>query len=260
MLYKDQLGRPITISKPPLRIVSLVPSITELVVDLGLEDQLVGVTKFCVHPHNLRRLKTVVGGTKIISVEKIKALSPDIIIANKEENTEEIVESCDAIAPVYVSDIASIADCLEMIDVFGTLFSRQSEASSIRETIQSVVANFTLKMKNFSTLKVAYLIWKKPYMAAGKDTFIDYLLQLNKFDNIILAHRYPEISTHCLRQADIVLLSTEPYPFKVQDKIDLESKIDRKVALVDGEYFSWYGSRLRKAFDYFWTLQKKLRT
>ncbi|MCT8338510.1 helical backbone metal receptor [Flavobacteriaceae bacterium TK19130] len=260
MLYKDQIGRSITISKTPLRIISLVPSITELLVDLGLEDQLMGVTKFCVHPHNLRRLKTVVGGTKNISVEKIKALSPDIIIANKEENTEEIVESCETIASVYVSDIASIADCLEMIEDFGILFSRQSEASSIRETIQSEVRAFTLKMKKYSTQKVVYLIWKKPYMAAGKDTFIDYLLRLNKFDNILLEDRYPEISIERLRLADIVLLSTEPFPFKEKDKVDLESKIGRKVALVDGEYFSWYGSRLSKAFDYFWTLQKKLRT
>ena len=111
---QDQLGTQHTFEKTPLRIVSLVPSQTELLYDLGLEDNIVGITKFCVHPFHFKATKTIVGGTKTIKFDKIKALQPDIIICNKEENTKEIVEELSQICPVWVTDILMIEDNLQM--------------------------------------------------------------------------------------------------------------------------------------------------
>ena len=253
MLVKDQLNRTLQFSKTPTRIVSLVPSQTELLVDLGLIEQLVGVTKFCVHPQSLRKETTVVGGTKDVHFDKIKALQPQIIICNKEENTKEIVAACEKIAPVWVSDILTIEDCVSMISVFGELFDVTERASEIVADIILEKESFLEFVKNRPTLKVAYLIWKNPFMAASKNTFIDSLLRLNRFENIVsdADSRYPEVTLDFLKQADLILLSSEPYPFKEVDVLEMKQMLQREVLLVDGEYFSWYGSRLRAAFGYF---------
>ena len=253
MLVKDQLNRTLQFFKTPTRIVSLVPSQSELLVDLGLKEQLVGVTKFCVHPEALRKGTTVVGGTKDVHIDKIKALQPHIIICNKEENTKEIVEACEVIAPVWVSNIIAIEDCIAMISSFGALFNVNEKASEIISEILSEKAAFLEFVKNRPFRKVAYLIWKNPYMAAGKHTFIDSLLCLNRFENIVSDEdsRYPDLSLDFLKQADLILLSSEPYPFKDEDVSALENTLQKQVQLVDGEYFSWYGSRLRQAFPYF---------
>jgi ABC-type Fe3+-hydroxamate transport system substrate-binding protein len=255
MGVSDQLNRTLHFSNPPKRIVSLVPSQTELLVDLGLRDQLVGVTKFCVHPTSLRKETSVVGGTKEIHLEKIKALCPDIIICNKEENTKEIVEACSSIAPVWVSDIYTIEDSLEMITMLGEIFNVSEKASEIVTSISSEKKKFLEFVQNKPVKKVAYLIWNNPYMAAGTNTFIHTLLQLNRFENIISEPRYPEISMDLLKKADLILLSSEPFPFKDSHAKVLQEALQKPVIVVDGEYFSWYGSRLRKAFAYFNTLK-----
>ncbi|MEX2350096.1 MAG: helical backbone metal receptor [Flavobacteriaceae bacterium] len=257
MEIHDQMGRSITITKPLNRIVSLVPSQTELLVDLELENQLVGVTKFCVHPESLREQKTIVGGTKQVHYDKIEALRPDIILCNKEENTKEMVERLEKIAPVWVSDIKTIDDCLEMIDAFGDMFDKPQRAGEIRAAIKMELDSFKEFIKEKPTVKVIYLIWKNPWMAAGSSTFINTLLKANHFENSV-AHRderYPEITAKELKKADLILLSSEPYPFKRKHIKELQQQLkDKKVLLVDGEYFSWYGSRLIKAFSYFRTL------
>lgn len=261
MDFFDQLKRPISLSKTPSRIVSLVPSQTELLVDLGLEEHIVGITKFCVHPTHLRKQKTVVGGTKQVHFEKIKALSPDIIVCNKEENTKEMVATLETIAPVWISDIKNISDCIEMIGALGNLFSVETKAKEIRENIQRELASFKNTIAASLSLKTAYLIWKDPYMAAGKNTFIDELLQLNKFENIFSnrEERYPEITIEDLHYAELILLSSEPFPFKQKHIDQLKSEMEnKKILLVDGEYFSWYGSRLVRAFDYFKKLHSKI--
>lgn len=256
MEFIDQLNRTVTLTNIPSRIVSLVPSQTELLVDLGLRKNIVGITKFCVHPANLRKEKTIVGGTKTVNFSKIKLLKPDIIICNKEENTEEMVLQLESIAPVWVSDISTITESIEMIKRLGEVFDVTEKASEIILKIELEWDGFKLCLKNFPSKKVLYLIWKDPYMAAGKDTFINALLRLNNFENCIIEEisRYPEVEWDLLKSADLVLLSTEPYPFKDEHVVELQNKIEAKIKLVDGEYFSWYGSRLIKAFGYFKTL------
>lgn len=256
MIVQDQMQRTIQLEKTPRRIVSLVPSQTELLVDLGLEEQLVGITKFCVHPSRLRTTKTRVGGTKTIHWDKLRALHPDIIIANKEENTREIVEEAQKIAPVWVSDIVDIAGCLDMINRLGQLFGKPDPAQKIITNIEKQAVNFSRKQKHKSSTTALYLIWKNPYMAAGKNTFINTLLQVNRLDNVVVSEdRYPEIQESDFESAQLLLLATEPYPFQQKDVEELAQRYpDKKIILVNGEYFSWYGSRLQQAFDYFQTL------
>jgi len=256
MLVKDQLNRTLNFKKFPGRIVSLVPSQTELLVDLGLRFKIVGITKFCVHPKELRKDVTIVGGTKNVHLDKIRALQPDIIICNKEENTKEIVEECEKIAPVWVSEIFTIEDNLEMIMSLGEIFNVSGKASKICHGIISEVTDFSKYIEAKPIKKVAYVIWKNPYMLAGKNTFVNTLLRLNNFENILseVDSRYPEIDPKDLKNVDLVLLATEPFPFEESDVIALKKALQTEVLLVDGEYFSWYGSRLQFAFTYFKTL------
>lgn len=238
------------------RIISLVPSQTELLVDLGLEKFIVGVTKFCVHPTYLRKNKTVVGGTKTINIDKIKALKPDIILCNKEENTKEIVETCEKIAPTHVSDIFTLDDSKELILQYGEILSCKTQANKITEELDKKVKDFQLFIKSKVEKKAAYFIWKKPWMVAANNTFINHLLELNKFNNTYNhKERYPEVDLRDIiknNEPDLIFLSSEPYPFKEKHIDELKKHcINTKVILVDGEMFSWYGSRLLKSFDYF---------
>ncbi|WP_034259149.1 ABC transporter substrate-binding protein [Aequorivita capsosiphonis] len=255
----DQLNRALKFEKTPSRIVSLVPSQTELLVDLGLRSQIVGVTKFCLHPADLRNKKNIVGGTKSVKLNKVKSLQPDIIICNKEENTEEMVLQLEKIAPVWISDVNSVSDSFKMIEAFGEIFNVSEKAAAINTKIASELQAFQEFASDLPLRKVLYLIWKNPYMAAGRDTFINKLLAINNFKNLIEdpKSRYPEVNTELFKEADVVLLSTEPYPFKEAHVLKLQNEIEAEVLLVDGEYFSWYGSRLQNAFKYFKTLHEK---
>ncbi len=263
MVFKDQLNRTLDLKKTPQRIVSLVPSQTELLFDLGLEDNIVGVTKFCVHPYHLKQIKTVVGGTKNSHIDKIKALNPDIILCNKEENTKEIVEACQEIAPVHVSDIYTIDDALELIAQYGELFRCRVEADKITRKIKFKRNDFITFIKEMPTQKVAYFIWREPWMVAANNTFINHVLELNKFENIYAnKERYPEVELKKIRlegDPDLVFLSSEPYPFKEEHAFEIGRRTHHaKTVFVDGELFSWYGSRLLKAFDYFKALHQRL--
>ena len=232
-----------------------MPSQTELLVDLGLQNCLVGITKFCVHPKNLRKDKTVVGGTKSVHFDKIKALKPDVILCNKEENTWDMVTELEKIAPVHVSVVSTISASLELIKDYGQLFNVQEKALKLVTSLETKLLAFSKEMQSKEWKSCIYLIWQDPYMAAGRDTFINDLLKLNKFENIIAKDRYPVIDKeqlveHC---PDVVLLSSEPFPFKKDHLKEIE-RLGISAALIDGEYFSWYGSRLKKAFDYFRSL------
>ena len=263
-VFTDQIGNTITLAETPKRIVSLVPSQTELLFDLGLEDKIVGITKFCVHPYHLKSTKKIVGGTKKVHVEKIRLLQPDIIIANKEENTEEIVAAMQQIAPVWVSDIVTIADSLQMIEEFGKLFSVRTAARQWIDKINFGLQDLKAYMADKPVKRAAYFIWKEPYMVAGSNTFINELLKLNKFENIYEDRegRYPEVIVQKMRiQGDpqVVFLSSEPYPFKDKDAFELGRHTHHaQTIFVDGEMFSWYGSRLVKAFPYFKQLRERL--
>ncbi|MDI9310243.1 MAG: helical backbone metal receptor [Limnohabitans sp.] len=264
IILTDQLGTQHSFETSPKRIVSLVPSQTELLYDLGLEERIVGITKFCVHPYHLKSTKTIVGGTKQIKFDKIAALQPDIIICNKEENTKEIVEELSQLCPVWVTEMYNIADNIQMIADFGKLFNVRTEAQKWIDKVNFAHQDFLHFIKDYEVQTVAYFIWAKPYMAAGRDTFINHLLELNKLENIYAKNekypeRYPEVIVQKMRiqgDPDLIFLSSEPFPFKDEHAFELgRYSHHAKTVFVDGEMFSWYGSRLVKAFDYF----KKLR-
>ncbi len=260
MIIKDQLQRELYLKKTPKRIVSLVPSQTELLVDLGLENTIVGTTKFCVHPSHLRKSKTIVGGTKQVNIDVIASLNPDIILCNKEENSLEILNQMEQIAPVHMSDIFTLDDSFDLIRAYGNIFNCQRNASKIIDEIKFNLKEFQEFIIDKPQLRIAYFIWKKPWMVAAQNTFIHHLLELNKFENVYNNfQRYPEIDIKLMAseiKPDAIFLSSEPFPFKEKHKEEIELLYSNsKVILVDGEYFSWYGSRLINAFDYF----KKLR-
>lgn len=263
----DQIGTQHTFENAPKRIVSLVPSQTELLYDLGLEDKIVGITKFCVHPFHFKSTKTIVGGTKQVKFDKIKEMQPDIIICNKEENTLEIVEELRKICSVWVTDIYTIEDNNQMISDFGKLFNVRIEAQKWIDKINFGLTNFKNFILDKQEQKVAYFIWANPYMAVGGNTFINELLKLNKFINIYdnnpkYEGRYPEVVIQKMRiqgDPDVVFLSSEPFPFNDEHAFELGRHTHHaKTVFVDGEMFSWYGSRLVKAFDYFQKLHIRL--
>lgn len=262
-IVTDQLGNQHTFETTPKRIVSLVPSQTELLYDLGLEDAIVGITKFCVHPPHFKASKQIVGGTKTIKFEKILALKPDIVICNKEENTKEIVEEISLICPVWVTDIVTIQDNLQMISDFGMLFNKRIEAQKWMDKITFAYDDFQHFIKEKPYRKTAYFIWANPYMVAGKNTFINEMLQLNRFQNTYESKgRYPEIELEKMRQEgdpELIMLSSEPFPFKDEHAFEIGRNTHHaKTIFVDGEMFSWYGSRILKAFDYFKKLHEQL--
>jgi len=263
MLFTDQLHRNIEIPAwPPRRIVSLVPSQTELLADLGLENEVVGITKFCVHPKKWFREKARVGGTKTLNFEKINALSPDLIIGNKEENERAQIEALAEHFPVWLSDVRTLAQAYDMMARVGELVGKAAEAQYLVEKIKASFAVHRVPSAVNRPPSVAYFIWRKPYMAAGGDTFVDEMLRVAGFENVF-AHknRYPEISLEELAEAkpEVILLSSEPYPFAEKHFGPLREKCpNARIQLVDGEMFSWYGSRLLHSAAYFQKLREIL--
>ena len=257
-IFTDQLGRTIQINYPPKIIISLVPSQTELLFDLGLNEEVAGITKFCIHPNNKFKITTKIGGTKKLNIEKIRNLNPDLIISNKEENEQAQIEMLMQEFPVWMSDIYNLNDALNMITAVGDLVGKKEASVLMAKKIENAFESLLLNASQKPTKKVAYFIWKDPYMLAGAQTFIHEMLKYVGLENVINLNRYPSISESELKKInpDVVLLSSEPYPFK-----DTHLKYFEKlwpnavVKLVDGEMFSWYGSRLLKAADYFGTLK-----
>ena len=259
----DQIGIEHVFESSPTRIISLVPSQTELLFDLGQESKIVGITKFCVHPFHFKSTKKIIGGTKKVHFEKIRLLQPDIIIANKEENTKEIVEELSKICPVWVTDIVTVEDNLQMIIDFGKLLDCRTEAQKWIDKIEFAYRDFQQFIKDKPVKKVAYFIWANPYMVAGNDTFINEMLKLNNFQNIYQDKgRYPEIELKKMRlegDPDCVFLSSEPFPFADEHAFEIGRFTHHaKTIFVDGEMFSWYGTRLLKAFGYFKILHQKI--
>ena len=253
---KDQLNRMVELPGFPKRIISLVPSQTELLFYLGLEAEVIGITKFCVHPEHWFRNKTRVGGTKTVNINIIASLHPDLIIANKEENVKEQIELLEKIAPVWISDVNNIEDAFNMMQSIGEMTGKKEKAAVIITQIKKDFAELALliNQSTFKKYRTAYLIWKDPYMAIGGDTFIHAMIKLCGLENISSdINRYPEITILELKEknTELILLSSEPYPFK-QKHIDelLQVLPDTKILLADGEIFSWYGSRMLQATPY----------
>lgn len=244
------MGVIVQVPFPPRRIVSLVPSQTELLADLGLSDAVAGITKFCVHPRAWRTSKTLIGGTKNFRFDVIDSLSPDLIIGNKEENYAEGINTLRARYPVWMSDIVSFADALSMIRSVGALTDRAAGGDALAGRIETAFAS----LQRFGGERVLYLIWRKPWMAAGPGTFIHSMLGLLGLHNVVTESRYPVLTQAALQALApaYVFLSSEPYPFREQHIAELRAAIPlAKPMLVDGEMFSWYGSRLLQAPGYF---------
>jgi len=261
-LYTDQCGRSVSITNSPQRIISLVPSQTELLYDLGLDDRVAGITKFCIHPNEWFRSKTRIGGTKTIKMDIIHHLQPDLIIANKEENVREQVEELANKYPVWVSDVNNLEDALEMIAGIGKITSTYEKAEDIARTIRNKFDALTPILQLTAPNSTCYLIWKDPYITVGGNTFINDMLQYTGLTNIFVTlNRYPEISITQLQTTNprLVLLSSEPYPFRQIHVDELKQQLpNTKILLVDGELFSWYGSRLLKAPSYFNELRQQI--
>ena len=240
----DQMGRSVEVSQCPKRIISLVPSQTELLLDLGVN--VVGRTKFCTHPKERLESIPIIGGTKKFRFDEIRALNPDLIIGNKEENYEEGIVELSNKYPVWMSDITTIQDAIEMIRKISDLCGVSARGNSMSLQIER---ELELVKDKFSG-SVLYLIWKNPWMAVGTGTFINSILTHLGFDNVITANRYPELTDEQINdfRPDYVFFSSEPYPFKENDLLQDWSS---KNIIVDGEMFSWYGSRILKAVEYF---------
>lgn len=257
--FTDMLGRQVEVAWPPERIVSLVPSQTELLADLGLEEEVVGITKFCVHPNRWFRSKQRVGGTKQLHLDRIRALQPDLIIGNKEENLKEQITALADEFPVWISDVNDLGSALKMITAIGELVGRPQQG---RELSQAIRQAFASLRKTKPPIRAAYFIWRRPWMVAGGDTFISDMMQRAGFENVFgNLQRYPEVGAAELKaaQPQLLLLSSEPYPFKQEHAEELLAGLENcRALLVDGEMFSWYGSRMLKAADYLANLQSQL--
>lgn len=249
---------------PAKKIISLVPSITELLSDLGLAQEVIGITKFCVHPRQWLHEKVRIGGTKNIHVEEIIALSPDLVIANREENMQSQVEAIANEIPVFLTDVTTIKDALQMIAEIGALTGKDKRAHEMVNQVASQLSTRPTHPTNptIPTTPTIYLIWKDPYMSVGGDTFISHMMQAAGFQNVLAGKkRYPQISINEINSsgAEVIMLSSEPYPFKQKHVNELSSLLPgKKIILVDGEMFSWYGSRMLYAAKYFSDLRKEL--
>ena len=245
----------------PQKIISLVPSQTELLSYLGLEKETIGITKFCVHPEEWFHTKTRIGGTKNADIETIIALNPDLILCNKEENVKEQVEILAEKFPVYMSDVNTYTQALQMIADVGKLTGKTDQASTLTNLI---IAQFETLENEAQKIRAAYFIWKDPYMTIGGDTFISDMMEKAGFENIYKDRgRYPEINMEEFKklQPEIILLSSEPYPFQEKHITEIKSILQGvQILLVDGEMFSWYGSRMRCAPGYFTDLRKQIHT
>jgi ABC-type Fe3+-hydroxamate transport system substrate-binding protein len=260
--FTDQMQRPVHLAGPPRRIVSLVPSQTELLHALGLEEEVVGITKFCVHPEAWFRSKARMGGTKDVKLDKVHALQPDLIIGNQEENEQEQIEALAQHYPVWISSIYTLADALEMIREVGRLTGREMPAAQLAAEIGNRFRALKGQLAGQPPIRAAYLIWRGPYMAAGGHTFINSMMQWAGLENIFARRqRYPEISLEELAdlRPEAILLSSEPYPFKDKHLEEFRQACPHSaIQLADGELFSWYGSRLLRSADYFLELRREL--
>jgi ABC-type Fe3+-hydroxamate transport system substrate-binding protein len=239
-IVKDDLQREISIPFRAKRIVSCVPSISEFIWDLGLKNELIGITKFCVHPKSLIQTKEIIGGTKQLKIEKIKSLNPDLVIANKEENIKSEIEEISKFCPVYVTDINSIKDAAESLFRLSIALNKEFEGVKLKRKLDGL---------HFSQQKQSclYFIWKKPYMLAGNDTYISSMLKAHGYENILKENRYPSKSVEVLKnyKPSAILLSSEPYPFNQKHLQEFQDIFpDSEIKIVDGERFSWYGTRI----------------
>ena len=251
-MITDARGNAFPSSFYPSRIVSLVPSTTETLYKLGINDRIVGVTRYCVHPKEARQEKSIVGGTKQLNWEAVKNCRPDLVIGNQEENSKQIFQDLQAMnIPYYIAFPKTIDDALDDLENLGKLLNASTRAREIGTMIKSA-----RRSCNKTKFRFAYLIWRRPYMTLNDQTFISEMLQEIGGVNVFQGHpeRYitcqpAEILAH---SPDVVLLSSEPYPFKEKHIPELLQAgfARQQIKFIDGEMCSWHGVRLVEAFDY----------
>lgn len=231
------------------RIISLVPSLTELLIDLGLDTLLVGRTKFCIHPKNKVQQIPSIGGTKNPAIDRILSLNPDLIIANREENRKEDIEELSQHCEVLVTEIDTVQQALEWI----TKIENKLEVVEVASKLVSEIKELVPKLNTFKELRTAYFIWKDPWMTIGNYTYIHDVMKQFGLKNVYgNQSRYPETDLVELSSLnpELILLSSEPYPFKGKHIQEIRKECPTsEVLLVDGEWFSWYGSRMIPAFE-----------
>jgi ABC-type Fe3+-hydroxamate transport system substrate-binding protein len=239
--YIDQLGREVVLSEIPKRIICLVPSITELVAYFEMDNEVVGITKFCIYPASWFQSKERVGGTKNIDIDKVSSLHPDLIIGNKEENTKDDIDSLMAIAPVWMSDVNSIEDANNLVTSLAEIFNKEDKGHQL---IGDLKKYFLSHASEGAGKSVLYFIWHSPGFVAGKNTYIDSYLTAIGYQNCVIMDRYPDISTLESLDPDVVLLSSEPFPFNESHVAYYKELFpNAEIKLVDGERYSWYGVR-----------------
>ncbi|MEO7524011.1 MAG: helical backbone metal receptor [Ferruginibacter sp.] len=259
------LTSPYSLEYVPKKIISLVPSQTELLHYLELENETIGITKFCIHPQSWFQAKTRIGGTKSLNIEKIKELNPDLIISNSEENVKEEVEFLATMFPVWVTHITDLNSSIKMIDDIGQLTEKQALANMLQSEIKQKFLNLKTVISSIRQplIRTCYLIWREPIMTIGGDTFINDMLRACGFQNIFEESvRYPVIENEEFKRLDcsLILLSSEPYPFSEKHMAEFQAYFPKaKLLVVDGEMFSWYGSRLLEAPEYFEELVRSLQ-
>lgn len=242
----------------PKNIISLVPSLTELLFDLGLGNNVIGRTRFCVHPKDKVPDIPIVGGTKNPRLDKIRDLKPDLIIANKEENRQSDVDQLKREFDVLITEISTIDEALFAIHDIGYTCGVQSGAKNLIKEIQKKME----QVPDEPVVSAAYFIWRDPWMTAGNDTYIHSVLSHWKYENVYGDQlRYPKTTLHelSLKKPKIIFLSSEPYPFKEKHIKEVGDVCpSSNIVLVNGEWFSWYGSRMLKAFKSLNVLRKAL--
>lgn len=241
-----------------MRIVSLCPSLSELVFDLGRGQDLVGITKFCIHPAEGLAGIEKLGGTKDPKVERIIALEPDIVLLNQEENRLEDAELLRrAGLRCHVSMPRNVQETAEMVRSIASALERAGEGERIAQDIEARSRVVRARAESLVPVRWAYLIWREPWMSVNKDTFVQDLLGqaggLNVFAE--LEERYPCIEAHDLVETspDVIFLSSEPFPFQekhIEELAGLTGLERERFRLVDGEYLSWHGSRTPDGIDY----------
>ncbi len=257
--FVDDLGNTISLPTKPKRIVSLVPSLTQLLFDLQLNDEVVGITKFCVHPHQWFKSKTHIGGTKNINLAAVENLNPDLIIASKEENTKDQIEALRKTFSVFVTDVVDVKTALQTIKTIGQI----TNTTTLALQLAGNISNDLQEIKKFNNPTTIYMIWRNPYMTIGGDTYINSVLENYGFKNMVQQElRYPTLTNEQLieLQPELIMLSSEPYPFAEKHIAELSTILpNTKIILVDGEVFSWYGSSMHRIKKYANTLQTMLQ-
>lgn len=247
--FVDQMQREVFIHNPPKRIVSLVPSLTEFLHFLGLDQEVVGITKFCIHPELWFKNKERIGGTKKLKIQRVIDLQPDLVIGNKEENTIEDVVELEQHVPVWMSDVNTWDDAIDMVHKLGPVLSKERLCEKLKESIEELYSGVQSIGNNKSVL---YFIWNNPLYVAGQGTFICSMLEKIGFRNACTFSRYPSLDDIPAVCPHYIFLSSEPYPFKKKHIAEFSARFPTsKIILVDGEMFSWYGSRMLLALDYF---------